>query len=379
MFGLHAGQSAVAVGVQIDTASRIVVAGGYIAGARSCIIARFLPDGSRDPSFGASGVVRQSVGQSVCWYNDLALQNDGRIVAFGEIDGHTRPRALLSRYLPDGSLDPTFGDGGIVLFSSSPITSAMAVVIDAEQRILIAGQAEENGTAAFFTRRYQSDGSVDLSFGDNGQAQGAFITGRDIAYDLSIQADGKILVVGGAVSPDSGLSDFGIVRYLDDGSRDMTFGSMGLLTLTLGPHSEATGVALDSLGRSIVAGAVEQSGAIVRLLEDGSLDPSFAADGTLVESSPAALGYSSVAVVTDDTILAVGTSMSGTGEIAVSRYLPDGQRDYTFGTNGFAQSLPLPYRQVGWDIAGQSDGRVVVVGGYGNNASFDMLVARYCR
>ncbi len=386
ILGLSPGQVASGGAVAIDSQGRIVVVSGLHQGPRSCIVARFLGDGSRDPSFGANGVSLVGVEQYMCWHSDLALQADGKIVAVGTIDGHNDPRAVLMRYLPDGTLDPSFGDEGVVLSDPMPLTHAMAVAIDSDQRIVVAQQArpgfDPDDPAYFVTRRYLPDGSVDSSFGIGGIAQGAFNNGQDSLFDLEIQPDGKIVVVGSAGALDYSFFHFGIVRYTADGFRDPTFGSMGLATVDFGLHSGASAVATDSLGRIVMVGGVSNGGgnghgALARLMSDGSLDASFQGIGKVVEPWPY-LGYSSMAISSqDEEILAIGTSDTGT--LRLARYETTGLLDSTFGSSGFAEALPLPgWRQSWGDLAVQPDGRIVVLGSYGDSSSFDLVVARYC-
>jgi uncharacterized delta-60 repeat protein len=385
-FGLNAGEASVATGVAIDSASRIVVVGGFTAGPRSCVIARFLPDGSRDGTFGMSGIVRQGIGEYACWFNKISLQADGKIVAFGEINGHAESRAVLARYMPDGTLDSSFGDNGLVLFDESAITAGLGVAVDSNQRIVVVGQSAMNGVVAFYTRRYLANGTLDTTFGESGLAEVAFMNGQDWASDVAIQTDGKIVVVGRAGTESSQI---GIVRYNDDGTIDSSFGSMGIVNIEFDISSAANGVMLDSIGRSVVVGSTTMNGndyrgVLTRLTTDGSVDSTLGGGAGKV-ASPLGLSYSSTAAtvsqVSQNMILAVGSSTltPSSSSIVLVRYTESGDLDSTFGTGGLAHDLPLvPWSQIGWDIAVQADARIVLVGGYGDLSRFDMFVARFC-
>jgi uncharacterized delta-60 repeat protein len=376
IFGLHQGEAAVAVAVRVDSAARILVAGGFISGPRSCVLARLLPDGSRDASFGANGIVRQSIGNEVCWYNDVALQPDGKIVAFGEIDGHTEPRPVLARYNSDGTLDSTFGDTGLVVFEATPSRSGLALAIDAEDRILVAGDG-----VGFYTRRYTPDGAVDATFGTSGFAESAYSDPWDVAEDLSVQPDGKIVVAGGVAPASSGPFQFGAVRYNIDGTKDSEFGSMGQVTAGGDSDSAANGVVVDALGRTVLVGSSGDGGALCRLHSDGSIDSTFGGLGTgiVVDQAKPGLAYGAVTQDSNERLLVFGQSLAGQGSATLARYSASGARDPAFGSNGFAEDVPLSmWRQAGWDLAVQDDGRIVAVGGYGDLSSFDMFVTRYC-
>lgn len=371
IFGLRPDEAAIADAVMIDSMSRIVVAGGFIAGPRSCVIARLLPDGSRDPSFGANGVVRGSVEDRVCWYNDLAIQADGKIVAFGEIDGHTSPRGVIARYMTNGERDQTFGDGGVVVFAPSPATSGMAIALDAQERILVAGDAE----SVFYARRFLPDGSIDSSFGTNGIAEQAFGLGFDVALDVNVDLDGKIVVVGSIASSPESAGAAGIVRYRSDGTKDATFGVMGQIILN---GWGAGGIVFDATERPLIAGSSDHGGVLARLMPDGSLDSTFGVNGMVDETGKPGLAYGKT-MFAPGGLFAFGQSLAGMGSsVELARYDSNGVLDPMFGSNGFANALPINARERGGGLALQPDGRIVIVGGYGGLDSFDMFVARYC-
>jgi uncharacterized delta-60 repeat protein len=381
IFGLTYGEAVDAVAVKLDASSRIVVAGGFIAGARSCVVARFLPDGSRDSSFGANGIVRYSVGQHVCWFNDVAIQSDGKLIAVGAIDGTTNAsRAIIIRFLDDGTVDPTFGDGGSVLFDPPAVTSLIAVAIDANDRIIVVGGTGQRDSR-FLTQRYLANGVPDAAFGSGGSAEDVFDSGTDVAVDLSLDSDGRLLVAGD-VMPAMGTWDLGIAAYSTAGSRDPAYGANGLVTVGFGEDVSIAGITKDPQGRAVVVGGSQNGAVLTRLGADGSLDMTFGTGGKVTETDHPGVGYGAVAT-SGDAILVVGTDVVAQMNfvVAVARYTSSGALDPSFGSGGFAATLPAPvsgYLQRGWDLAVQADGRIVVVGGYGNLDSLDMLVARYC-
>jgi uncharacterized delta-60 repeat protein len=149
--------------------------------------------------------------------------------------------------------------------------------------------------------------------------------------------------------------------------------------LTFGAHADAGGAVVDATDRINVVGWSEDGAPVARLTSDGQLDTTFANGGTLIESGRPSLGFTAVALQ-NASLVAVGSSTtSGISSAVTARYSPAGERDLTFGDMGFAEPLPLTgltSRANG--VAVQSDGRVVVVGGFGEPADYDMFVARYC-
>src|SRR5262249_4506077 len=139
---------------------------------------------------------------------------------------------MVARYNPDGSLDTSFGAGGVA--STSLVTTASAVAIQADGKIVVAGNYYSSpGVAQFALARLTATGALDGSFGAAGN--GAVVTPIfqgdlwDTAYDMALQSDGKIVVVG-ARTPSAGAGntgDFLLVRYTPGGALDTSFGPAG--------------------------------------------------------------------------------------------------------------------------------------------------------
>jgi uncharacterized delta-60 repeat protein len=382
VFGSITGKYVFASAVAIDDQQRIVVVGAFSRVPRACVVARFLPDGTLDPSFGnGAGIVNNGVGNYVCSYSSVALQADGKIVVGGYLEGNPS-RALLMRYLADGNLDAEFGENGIVLADpSASDTAILGVDIDAAQRIVVAQQSSDvtgpELESHFDTRRYLSDGALDTSFGTAGTPATAFTNGFDTPFDVRVQPDGKLIVVGGTSTPQFTHQDFAAVRFTPDGQLDTSFAQSGLADIAFEQAACAFSVAIDPLGRSVLAGSQSNRGAVLRMTPDGSPDPSFGTGGEIIEGSLGDLTYSAVAIDQEGNIVTVGTS-GALEAVRVARYTTTGALDTSFGSDGFAQLATSGYLQHGRDIAIQSDGRIVVVGGIGDNFSSDFLVARFC-
>jgi uncharacterized delta-60 repeat protein len=190
------GDYAVAYAVAIQTDGHIVAAGGN---SSDFTLARYNPDGSLDPAFGAGGKVTTDFGSYDQAYG-VAIQTDGRIVAAGSTN--VNADFALARYSPDGTLDSSFGTGGKVITDlGGDNDQANAVAILGDGKIVAAG---------FGLARYNPDGSLDPTFGTGGT-----VTTAIGAFDMAIQADGKIVTAGWVANGSN--NDFAVARYLGAG------------------------------------------------------------------------------------------------------------------------------------------------------------------
>jgi uncharacterized delta-60 repeat protein len=309
--------------------------------------------GDLDPTFGADGIVQTDVGSGA---NDLVLQPDGKIVLVGSppYGGNM----TLARYLPDGSLDQTFGAGGIVV---GPPGSANAVALQADGDIVVAGSGEN---FMFAVARFLPDGSPDLGYGVNGVASGP----RGTVEAIAVQPDGDTVAAGnGRETPDS----FVLARFNPFGVLDTSFGGYGIVHTEIGYESHANALVLQPDGKIVAAGdstiSPQQTPymmmALARYQFDGTLDSSFGTNGTSVgPPSPWAFsaGAAGLALQPDGKLVAVGKIAS---QVAVARFRTDGSLDAAFGTGGVTAPPPgSGFLSEGEDVALQPDGKIVVAG-----------------
>ena len=242
-------------------------------------MARLNSDGTLDASFGANGKVRTGFASGLYSATAVAIQADGKIVAVGgEYESRSHSRFALARYNSDGTLDASFGgDGKVTTDFSAGWDGAKGVAIQADGKIVVAGTA---GRTKFALARYSSDGTLDRTFGVNGKVRTDFTSGFDSAYGVAIQADGRIVVVGQAGSYyQQRDTKFALARYNSDGTLDATFGSDGkVMTRFTSGYESATGVAIQADGKIVAAGTAGQNFdnrfALARYSSDGTLDAS---------------------------------------------------------------------------------------------------------
>ena len=259
-----------AVAVQAD--GRIVIAGIATLGSgvnldQDVALVRYLADGSLDASFGNGGKVTTNVGGRTDFGYAIALQADGRIVVAGRvgINGGTNPDIGVLRYLANGSLDTSFGSGGSrqIDFGGGSWDEAGDVLVQPDGRILVGGLTSNGGSYRYALLRLNGDGTPDVGFATQGIANTAFTTQGDYGHAIALQSDGRIVVAGQVASLGNG--DFGIARYGSDGSLDAAFGQGGLVRVDFfGSVDAAFDVLVQNDGK-IVAGGLARNGTSVGL------------------------------------------------------------------------------------------------------------------
>ncbi|AVH63458.1 putative Ig domain-containing protein [Nostoc sp. 'Peltigera membranacea cyanobiont' N6] len=214
----------------------------------------------------------------------------------------------------------------------------------------------------FAVVRYKSDGTLDSSFGSAGKVN-TNLGSTDIAYSIALQGDGKILVAG--VSG----NNFAVVRYKSDGTLDSSFGSAGKVNTNLGSTDIGYSIALQGDGKILVAGVSGNNFAVVRYNSEGTLDSSFGSAGKVITNLGSTdIGYS-IALQGDGKILVAGVSNNN---FAVVRYKSDGTLDSSFGSAGKVITN-LGGTDIGYSIALQADGKIIVAG----SSSSNFAVVRY--
>ncbi len=273
-----------AVVVQPD--GKIVVAGSSSKGkALNFSLLRFNKDGSLDTSFNDEGAVITSVGVGDNEALALGLLSDGRIVAAGYSNNGTDRDFAMVCYMPDGSLDQTFGNNGVVITAvGSSNEEITAIKINTQDMITVAGAVEGTAGRVLATARYFSDGILDPGYGEKGVS--LIGVGTDSAAEGIIErADGTIVVSGSY--EENKRASLMLLGLTTDGMVDVSFGERGVaVPAGTYPASEGYRLAQDSTGRIYLAGAVGLAGkrdtALFRFTEAGKPDTSFGTQGAVV-------------------------------------------------------------------------------------------------
>jgi len=213
-----------------------------------------LKDGDLDVTFGNDGIVTTDFG-GADEGRAVALQKDGKIVVAGVTAGlYPLPSDFaVARYNKDGNLDMSFGVGGKVINDFGGNDEGLAVVLQKDGKIVVAGESDDD----FAIARYNTDGSLDLTFGTGGKVTTDF-GGVDEGRAVALQKDGKIVVAGASDG------DFAVARYNTDGSLDLTFGTGGKVINDFGGNNQGFAVALQKDDKIVVAGILDVNFAVVR-------------------------------------------------------------------------------------------------------------------
>ncbi len=278
---------ALAVALQQD--GGILVAGRSRSSARGgdfdVLAIRLEADGSVDATFGDGGFTTIDVAGGDDAVRDIAVQTDGAVVLAGNSHNGLGCDALLVRLETDGSLDTSFGNGGIQTFAIGPFDDRLAgVVIQDNGFIVAAGFSWSATDADFVVLRTDATGQLDAAFGTDGVVILPIGPGDDTATALTLRPDGGILV-GGATTVSDTDTDLALAAFLPDGGLDAGFGSDGIQTVDIAGASrdELHTLALQPDGRILVAGNTSLDGetavVVARHETNGSLDTDYGIDG----------------------------------------------------------------------------------------------------
>jgi uncharacterized delta-60 repeat protein len=253
------GSDEIAAGAVLQPDGKIIVAGSIsVSLGYDITLVRYTDSGAIDTSFGSSGRVITSIGNSYDTATSIALQSDGNIiVGGGKLNPGIGNDFAALRYTSTGTLDTTFGVGGIVVvaLSAGGPDLVNAITLQQDGRIILAGFAQVNGNTDFAIVRLTATGNLDPTFGTGGIVFTPVGPSLDYARGVAVQPDGKIVVAGTGDFPPNYSADFAIARYTITGALDSSFGTAGIVITALSPSFEnAAAVALQSDGRIVVAG-----------------------------------------------------------------------------------------------------------------------------
>jgi len=359
--------------IKLQEDGKILVAGTVFSGTnKDFALLRFNSDGSTDTAFGLNGLVSMDFTQADDIARAVAVQADNKILVVGTITNSSGNWVHIAvvRYNPDGSLDTGFNGSGRVTTAGG---GATAVALQSDGKIVVGGACQVGVNHDFCAVRFTREGPLDPSFNNTGKA---IATGTGTASSIAVQPDGKVVL--GGYTPDSG--GFTVVRYNSDGSLDITFDKDGkLLSGFLSIDSTTTGASSMNVlpdGRILLSGYSDDQIAAMRLLPDGSFDTSFNGTGTTLFTVTSRFdrGYASL-VKNDGRIVFAGTTAySDTNpdnqkDFLLTRLNPDGSIDISFGANGFTTTDVGDAYDRGKAIGVQADGKIVVAGNWQHNGT----------
>ena len=323
----------IAVGTTID----------FDAGHLVFAALRYNPDGTPDEEFGDGGKALVPIdltegNQSEDEAEAVALAPDGKIVLVGPTGRYPRSFATV-RLNPDGSLDESFGDGGRVVTSFPNDAEAHAVAVQPDGKVLVGGYGSSDPKAGmegsdYTLVRYNSDGSLDEEFGEDGVVMTDFSDDRDYIEALTLLPDGKIVAAGPVYidvtfcATDACASPgFGLAQYNPDGTLDESFGQDGKVGYRQGTDLNYDVVRLSD-GKLLTAGSIDdnESFALMLLNPDGTKVESFGDEGLVSTHFSDYKDYGqAMTVQPDGKVIVVGSAISAQEDMldtdfAIARY-----------------------------------------------------------
>lgn len=335
--------------IKLQADGKIVAVGfATIAGVSNIALARYNVDGSLDTTFGPSlnGIITGSVGDGAV-VRSLAIDASNKIVLAGITIQSGVSKFLLIRLNTDGSLDSTFGSGGIVITAIGvQAPSANSIAIQSDNKIVVGGVSSDGINGEQFTlARYNTDGTLDNSFDSDGTVV-TIIDGSSYIRSIIIQPDGKIVAGGYTVSTTSD-TDFAMARYNTDGSLDTGFATSGIFTATISSRDEIHSVVLQSDGKIVAGGISDLLFVLARFNTDGTLDTTFGIAGLVTNQLHLKAGINDIVIQPDGSIVAAGFDDN---RAVLERFTTLGILDTTFGNNGVINSPAPPVTLDGFII-----------------------------
>ena len=363
------------------------------AGTSTGSDASSLPDSSTDAGapYATTVVARPLSVTGHDRLNNVAYDPQGRIVAVGQscpgVAATDDCASVIVRMLADGTLDASFGTGGVVtknfaVGTSGEVARGLAIVAG---KIVVAAAGEQAGASDarernVYLARFNDDGSIDSTFGTNGVATFDLAPGvlvgstfkTDSVWGLAADATGRLYVSGAAVAPGRNDTDFAVLRTTVDGARDTSFGVNGVFTLDIA-NADGTGRALLVSPSGVVTACGymtdASSNAIVpvvyRTTPAGVLDATFASAGVFAEAVLPAQAEAYALALQGDRFVTNGYGRAATSEeldFVSLRLSSAGALDTTFGTAGLVRIDANGFKDQGRALAVLADRRVLLVG-----------------
>ncbi|MEL6699804.1 MAG: T9SS type A sorting domain-containing protein [Bacteroidota bacterium] len=311
---------------------------GLIIVLGSSDILALLPNGSLAPNFGSGGIA--SLYGTINAYQGICLQSDGKILVVGNRSGDI----IVERFAPDGGRDLLFGQNGkVTIDNQSQSDQGCGITVDEKGRILVCGYTTQlGGKSNMVVARLLTDGTLDPTFSSNGVLTIDFGgVGTCWAYDIVSTIREKILIAGGVSMPSSSkhTSDFAVVRINNNGTLDTSFDFDGRKAIDFGLRDDfARKINIKNDGKILLTGRSYIDNidfGLAQLNPDGSLDHTFSFDGraNIGISTGDEEGYTT-SLQPDGKLIIAGYETTTVNKFALVRLLPDGQVDLSFENFG---------------------------------------------
>lgn len=366
--------------IAVEADDGIVISGGIsLISSREtyAFLAKYSPNGVLDPNFADNGFLDITKDVPQKFYGQYAATSvklvDGKIIVLVLRKSISVGNDfVLLRYTSTGNLDKTFGNEGVII---SDVDGAFInkFFVQADGKIVVPG--------SYKVERYNTDGTLDLSYGVNGIIDTKSLLGVDyyLTRGASMDSEGRLVLTGNAQEVRSAHRHV-LTRYNQNGQLDISFGSGGV-AVSGGKNQSPIpqSIYVDTDNKIFTTGIVYDDKtrrflALSKYHEDGSFDDSFGHNGTVKirENDGYFFGGSIQITVQDDgkiLMLDGNISLNGRTTFLLRRFNADGKIDSTFGTNGIVVYLNRLMANA-YSVALQSTGKILLCGNYGTNFSY---------
>lgn len=381
---LSPGHPNIAFSLALDEDGNIF-AGGYLwrtATENDMAIASFLPNGESNLAFGINGVATLDLGSDEDVILRLIRLPNGQMLAGGIVDfSSNNDDFALARFNSNGTIDSTFGiNGSVITEFSNEDDYAYGLLVTADGGILQSGYSD-----VFCTVKYSSEGVIDTLFGNHGKVTTQVGTNGSQCRASALQADGKFLLVGNCHSGTD--KDFAMVRYTENGDLDSTFGDNGIVIKDhLGQANYSHDVAIQPDGKIVVVGGTEtpitllsMDLTLLRYNVDGTLDSTFGNGGIMNRAIGMMAGNRQSIQLQQDGKILVSTivdTATYSRDLTVLRFLANGEIDSSFAQNGSVRVIIPDSYDVCHDMIIQPDLKILTAGFSAHNIA-NFYLARF--
>ena len=295
------------------------------------IVLRYNKDGSTDSSFGRNGLVYLQSKDGNYIGESIAIQPDNKILIGGFFPDRENnvDYMMVVRLLTNGKLDSSFNGNGKNFISFGPFTSPKSIALQDDGKIVGAATGSSakypylTGVALF---RLNANGKPDKSFGDNSQTV-AYVKSQNECHNMKISASGKIVVTGATYDDDYFQQDEFVMRFNANGFVDSSFGNNGSVVTDFGKTDAGAKLVIQTNGKIVVAGSsytdTTSVSTLVRYTQNGSLDKTFGKNGKVITTFTPGNSSAQTLVLQRDGKFITGNSTDGKNGVysALARFL----------------------------------------------------------
>jgi uncharacterized delta-60 repeat protein len=334
--------------------------------SNTTFVTRRLSNGTLDTDFNSTGVLKTGFGSVYEFCYTALLDANENIVIAGSANGSY----AIARFLPNGQFDNSFSEDGkqILSFGEGIGSSIKKILLQSDGKIVAIGEAYGGSSFEFSAARFNTNGTLDASFGTDGKAVIPIDNLNDFGHDAVLQADGKIVIAGRTTNTTTGEFAAALVRLNSNGTLDTSFGNNGKVNTLKNSYVFAEAVALDANGKIVVTGHSDGSMIVLRYNSNGSLDTTFGNSGYTITNFDGQGSAKACAIALDNSgkIIIGGygyePGLGGLFHSAIARFNTNGTLDTTFDKDGKLVTIMGSYNSGINDLVLQKDGKLLLAG-----------------